>query len=407
MRFDIECLTEERRTLAYRHRCAIVYARLRFRQSTEHTRQLVGWGAHSDPDIAHAIAVSELVERYAASCVPWKLLEFARLSAGRRRRIDPRRLRPIAGWRAAKLHLAPFRPESSYYWTLARDVVTGKRAQILADFCYYPFRPPLYPQRFAWANSSGMAAGLTSQDAERAAVLELFERDAFMVTWMARHRPPRIADRALPDEAKETRAALRTLGYTGVSLDLTCRKVPVAMALVYRRQWPALVVGLAARATLHDALIAAWRELEVGVVSRIFSREGDRSSPQLFPEDVVGAEDHGTFYNHPAHLHHAAFLWSSRQYTERDPSTTAPGLGSAGPFNFQGFCRAHQLDALYTVHYGAFHGRQVLRLLCPNLVPLTFGTHQYPLAHPARRTSTLTRRGQSLEVDHAIPHPLD
>lgn len=393
--FRVRCLTDGLNgNLPFRPSGVIATARLqRTENDHEMPLEVVGWGAHRDQKIARMIAQAEASERLALNSIPLSALSFGSLQESTQR-VDPRTLQELSPARARASYLEPFRPQEAYYWMNAVEVFSGRPVQIIADLCC-AYEPDSYPQRFAWVNTSGMAAHRDEGAAMKAALFELFERDALMVTWMARYAPPRISVGRLPVVARACVKTATSLNYTCVSLDITCRGVPVVMAVAYRQKLPALIVALAARASLKEAACSAWKELEVELFLRL--QQQHLGVTRVVPvQEVTSVSDHADFYAQPENLHHAAFLWRGRRETKRD-------LGEIVSLAQL----AHRLDTLYKVDYGNVHGFQVVRLLSPSLVPLFFGYNQFPLRHPARRTADLCGYfGPAWSRKPIPPHPL-
>lgn len=367
--------------------------------------RVLGIGVHTDPAIAMRIATAEIAERYAVVAVPWNRFTFGPI-ASRPHRIDPRMFHERSRERAEAFGLSLFHSDQSYYWTRAREIRSGRRVEILADFCY-AYERKGYPQKIAVTTSSGVAAHTIASNAQRAALLELYERDALMLIWMNRAQPPRISAERLPEAARSSLENVRRLGYTCVSLDGTCRSVPVAFAVAYRSTTPALVFCAGAECSLGEAAVHAWREAEMELFWRLREAQHGVSNDPLAPEHVTTSAHHARLYNDPAHTSLAAFLWANEQETSRDPSAAIDmSHRENGGFDLKTFARAHNLDAVYEVRYGSFLGFHVVRLLVPSLVPIAFGWNQFPVDHPARYVRCSVPTGSPWPGSCIPPHPL-
>jgi thiazole/oxazole-forming peptide maturase SagD family component len=355
---------------------SIVLSRYRQPDVWQGNRQHLTCGGHPNPWIARRISAAEAIERSAAATY-----EVSKLSLGElrddSRRIDPRHFIDLTPEQLNDSNLSSFDPQQSYHWCDAIEIVSGREAQIVADLCYFPFHTSKYERHLAWGNSSGMAAGQTIKEAQQSAFFELVERDAFMITWMTKRSAPRIPNLRIPFNIKQTQCQLKSIGYETALIDITVRGVPTVLSVAYRDQWPALVLGAAARNTLLEAVNAAWKEVEVGVYCRLLDpRMAENDKPCLQPKEVLTADDHAQFYNDPDHLNHAAFLWGSEEESER--TLEEPYFKDFTESNIVSLCRRMALDQLYLVNYGNVCGFEVVRLLTPHLVPLTFGYNQLP-----------------------------
>lgn len=398
-RIDVSVLTDDRTpVISFRPQCTIARALIK-----EESFTIEGLGAHQDRKVAQEIARAEAIERFALVRVPWKRLLYETLRDFPDA-VDPRSLYSLTPERAHAFSLQLFDPAQQYYWVEAHEVLSGKKVHMIADMCY-ALRLESYAQRFSWMNSCGVAAHTREDLAEKSALFELCERDAIMVHWMARHQPPRVAIERLFNETKEKIKAVQKAGYACACVDATCRGVPVAFAIAYRKQRPALVFTAAARNTLQEAFLAAWRELEVELYLRL--REEARGNIRALAAcEVYSVEHHSMFYSDWENAQRAAFLWQNTGNSSRDLGQ--PAFHDEGQFDLQSCCQKLYFDTMYKVNYGSFHGLKVIRLLCPRLVPLLFGFNQFPFDHPAKHTAHLPGRiAEGWPVDEPIPpHPL-
>jgi thiazole/oxazole-forming peptide maturase SagD family component len=399
--FQVRILNDDLQAHIFRPRTYIVEAWIR------NSSSFVGYGSHTDCDTAKQIAIAEACERLAVytTDIP---LNIGTLNASSRR-IDPRGLMPLTAEQRQHVYLADFNPDLEYRWITAQEIISRSQVELIADCCLFSLSAIWPNGRVAWANSNGMAAGYTYERAEQSALLELFERDALMNIWMSRFSPPRIDNQLLPDEAASIQDSLAVTGYQFVTLNATCRQVPVVIILASRDQRPALILTAAARFTLTDAIIAAWHELETEISIRLLhERLSDQPTPGLkLPITQVRSHaDHTKFYAEPDNQSYADFLWQNHS-TSRPPcvETMSPIPASKG-WNLRECCLNLSLNQVYYLDYGLVHGHHVIRLASPNLVPLMFGYNQFPLAHQARKTCGINH-SVSCWNGPVPPHPLD
>ena len=395
--FRVKVLSNDPSPLAYKPRTYIVEAQ---------TDQTVGYGSHSDCATAREIAIAEASERQAVYAnLP---LNVGPLN-GSSQRIDPRTLMPLSVEQLRHVYLEEFNPDLDYRWLAGHEVMNGSPVEIIADCCLYSL-PDNWPNgRVAWANSNGMAAGKTYDDAEKSALLELFERDALMNIWMSRFSPPQIANRHLPGKVTAIQKDLSSTGYQFATLDATCRSVPVVITLAYRDRPPALVLTAAARFSLVEAVHAAWRELEREIFLRLLLAKSSDSTamPTKIPITCVrSSNDHASFYSDPENSSYASFLWQSdpadNQPEDRHQLCDQP----SSIWDLRTCCQNCSISQLYYLDYGLINGHHVIRLMTPDLVPLLFGYNQFPLAHRARHTCYLPSLTPNWNCP-VPPHPLD
>lgn len=141
---------------------------------------------------ARVAAVGETIERYSAAYVPDDLFVYDYTSHS-----DDTVFR--CEWNLFHSNqyaeegfpFVPVARDTRLLWTRARNIATGARAAVPADLVY--LRPLSWADAtVAYATSNGLACGLTETEALVSAILEAFERHAFVLTWHAGLTPPKI-----------------------------------------------------------------------------------------------------------------------------------------------------------------------------------------------------------------------
>lgn len=209
-------------------------------------------------------------------------------------------------------------------WYNTADLVTGEEVLVPAQYIVFVSRGCTEegctkcsgaPGEGYWcvAVSSGTAAGPSPAAACLSALLELIERDAFMLLWYHRLRFPFL--RIDP----HSRLGQRVSGMFDRQrifvrfIDLTeIHGVPtvVAVARGRLRDRDVYAVGVSAALDCETAVWKAAREL--GGLYRLARFDVARGGAELAPEDVVLFEDHLRFYTNPNHQHELAFLLEDR-----------------------------------------------------------------------------------------------
>jgi ribosomal protein S12 methylthiotransferase accessory factor len=166
---------------------------------------------------------------------------------------------------------------------------------------HYSTAPEAY---FCEVTSNGLAAGPTLEQAALSAALELVERDAFMLAWLARR--PGILVR--PDTSIDPgiREAARRLEDAGVRLALYLLDagtgIPTIACVGYGDgdRWPGAMISIAAHLRPRVAIAKAILEQgHLGPYLRRQVHDGSKRIPE-HPEEVVELEDHALYY-FPAH----------------------------------------------------------------------------------------------------------
>ena len=279
-------------------------------------------------------AVGEAVERYSAGRFHAPALLRAAVAEMDGDYIAPADLCPYAEHQhaAADFPFTQLSPHTPIDW--ARGFWLDTRAPVFVPALptYFDYQPP--PEaRFCEVTSNGLAAGPTLDAAALSAALELCERDAFMIAWLAR-RPGRrvLLDASVDAGARE---AARELEEQGVRVELYLLDadvgVPTVICVGYGdgERWPGATVSMAAH--LHARVAVAKALLEQGHLGAYLCRlvaEGRRAIPER-PEDVVTLEDHALYYV-PSHRVAAfAFLGAGGDVAAADlPAPEGVGIAA-------------------------------------------------------------------------------
>lgn len=248
-------------------------------------------------------AVGEAVERYSA------------------RWFDPARIRRVAEEAIAEDHL-PLRRLNLYAaeqyadpdfphprvdrsapldWVEGRWLDTGKAVLCPALLTYYGYPAPP-GESFCQVTSNGLAAGATSEDAAFRAALELIERDAFTLSWLARRPGLRVdldasVDAGVRDLARQFAAEAGEGGRSALYLLDVGIGIPTVLSVVFGdgRRWPGASVSIAAHPSPRVALAKAL--LEQGQGGPYYRRLLEEGGPvPARPEDVFTLEDHARYY---------------------------------------------------------------------------------------------------------------
>jgi ribosomal protein S12 methylthiotransferase accessory factor len=366
----------------------------------------VGSGKGLTPVEAMIGAVGEAIERYSASRYRKADLQRAALDDLAEDRLDPRQmcLYEDAQYDQPNFPFARFDPGRPIEWIKGRWLGTGGAVWLPALLTYFDFHASP-DERFCQVTSNGLAAGAGLEDATLRAVLELVERDAFMITWLAQ----RPAHRLILDDTLEpgVREVVRQLQDRGVEVELFLLDVGLSIPTVMclgigdGKRWPGVTVALGAHLSPHTASRRAI--LEQGHVGPYISglmRNGEHALP-ADPKDVRTLIDHALYYA-PAHREHefrflrkgsgnAIPLWDLKTSGETSLAACVRQLQAAG-------IRVAVADV--TSPDIARSAWRVVRALGVDMQPIDFGVGLQRQASP--RLLTMLAKGQDL---NRHPHP--
>lgn len=254
---------------------------------------------------AQASAVGEAVERYSAECFDEREFLYAAPAALDAPALDPRELVLFAPAQYDTVSYAAYDAETEFGWVPARSLVNGGEVLVPAMAVYMGYEPA--PEEWIFtATSNGLAAGATLAEAVLSALLEVFERDSYLIAWLHRLPCERIEPCNHPDpDVNELREAYRR---RGVEIHLfrlpTDHPASVHLALGVETDGgdgPAVVVGLGA--DLDAARSARAAVLEVGQGRPSLRRHLRLPETQARVEELIAEpsqvselEDHALLY---------------------------------------------------------------------------------------------------------------
>jgi ribosomal protein S12 methylthiotransferase accessory factor len=287
-------------------------------------------GAALKPQDAEAAALGEVLER-ASAVLPSDDVVSARYDDVKAEAVDPCAWDLFDPATQAKPDFPYARPSRSeiinwvWGWSVTRSQPTLIPASrvFLSGTLNRLGGPADYPL------VSGFATGNTLEEATLSALLEVIERDSFMIAW-ANRLPLRHATFCNPARCASVYAA----AFEQPGLEARCGVIeldlgaPVAIAMVRstRRGDPALAVASAADADPEHACQRALSELATNrvYVRHIMSEtEGDRA--QISSDEVRDGRTHGLLFARPDMASEVAFWWNRTETLasfEPTPSTS-------------------------------------------------------------------------------------
>jgi ribosomal protein S12 methylthiotransferase accessory factor len=260
-------------------------------------------------------AVGEAVERYSAARIHPAALVRASLAQMSGDFLAPADLCTYAEHQLDEPGF-PFprlSPELPLEWARGFWLDTGAPVLVPALPVYFNYHAPP-GAHFCEVTSNGLAAGPTLAAAALSAALELCERDAFMLAWLARRPGRRVSlDDSISAEARE---AVRQLKEQGVRVEVVLLEVGVEVPAVAcvgygdGERWPGAAVSLAADLDPRAAIAKAiFEQAHLGPYLCRLVAEGRRAIPER-PEDVRDLEDHALYYLPKRRADALAFLGS-------------------------------------------------------------------------------------------------
>ena len=363
-------------------------------------------------------AVGEAIERYCASHTPLKRMRRAR-GADLADAIPPTEFVLYSPRQYARkgFPFQPWRREAEYLWIKAMEFGSQQTVWVPAALAHLT-QPGDQPQDFlCMSTSSGLAAGPNVVWALRNAVLELLEREAFMITWLNRLDVPEIDFSGLGGVIEEIRNAYRRWG-TDVRAFNLATDMPVsavmAVALDQTGKGPAAVVGLGCELDAQRALFRAL--FEICQVHETFRRRcGHGAADHLNNySDVSTLEHHAAYFFRRDHFHELDFLLQTNRSVRIEELLSSTGCSAQqdlellhGGVNRAG-CRLFFRD-LTTPDVLPYPIR-VVRALITGIQPIHFGYGLERLGgnrlYELPSKIGFTRKPASEASLNTCPHPL-
>lgn len=347
-----------------------------------YSQRFVG-GTGTSSSIATVKAVAEAYERYASGDIHVDIQSTA--SGLPSRWIDPRIATPLSDEQLVHLpQLDRFEEDKTYEWRSGYSLKNGEAVFAPIDLVYYPvFEESLGRKPIYHANSSGIAAYTSKDEAEKRALLEAIERDALMRTWFSRTSPTEISTRALPTHWQKRIEFWRERGHTTHVFDISRYGVSVtSVVIVSEQSYPAFVQGASASLESFEQSVAkAFHEAELALLHLL---KYPKSRP-LDPTKVHDPMGHALFYAHPAYLDNLKWLWGGDETrTISQPYASLSELHD-------------QLDPIGIRLSDDKAPLHVVRVISDQLVPINFG---HSSEHHTHRTLEGAVHPDSIKLPH-------
>lgn len=364
----------------------------------------VGWsmGISDDLELAELKSIMEALERHASGVIPH--VELIKSSANKlgKRAIDPRRVVLYTQKQYERgLSLEPFSEDREYYWKEVMTFPEKEQRYLPVECLYYPINVELASQPYTLANSSGVAAGFSFEDALLRGLYEAIERDAFMMVWLNRIVSPIVQETSLPDRERVRMEKIKELGYQVYCVNLTLDLAPVMLVVaVSRQQKPSLILGGASNLDISKTVSKALAEVEKELYWDL--REPNKIQILSNPKEVKGVLDHMALYATPEHLEKSSFLWQGETQPLEDTSR-APGDELKTLLDLLSARRKEVITVDLSPPLLKKAGVWVIRTIPLGLIPISFGYGMEPLGMP--RLKRLSAQRNSWPDSIPFTHP--
>ena len=381
-----------------------------------------GYGRAFDAVSAVAIAITEALERHTATRPrgrrPVVRARYADIAGDA---IDPRTLGlyPDPWYDQPGFRFARFDENREASWMWGYSFAASRPVLVPLNFAYHGPAAEADP-RWAYETSNGAAVGSCLAEAIFYGLLEITERDAFLMTWYGQLPAPRLdlataADRRVQLVAARAR---QDFGYELMAFATTTEVgIPAFWAMAVNRAdapgRPHALCAAGAHVDPEQALRSALMELLPSVAAAVPYDEA-AAGMLADPDLVTDMEQHGQLYSHPGAWERLEFLPVS--------GTGKPLADLARPWpshadladdlaELVGRYLASGLDVVAvdtTCPELSEGGFAAAKVVVPGAVPMTFG-HRYRRVHGLPRLLTVPRllgyTDRDLRPDELNPHP--
>ncbi|MFD0201084.1 MULTISPECIES: TOMM precursor leader peptide-binding protein [Saccharothrix] len=382
-----------------------------------------GYGRASDFRTARLTAITEALERYGnhrplgrrtAVTAPYNDIAD--------RALDPRELGlyPDDWYDRPGFPFARFHPARPLAWVWGFSFGRSEPILVPESYAYYGPRSRSQDTRLVYECSNGCALGGCLEEAVLHGLLEIAERDAFLMTWYARLPVPALdldsaRDKRIPVIAEFVR---QRRGYAMSAYSTTLeQRVPAVMVLgidvLDRPDVPRHALSAAAHPDPEHALLTALTDAAAGIGSRMSGFDVDQAARMLADADEVEEmPDHALLYGHPGTAERFSFL-------DGETRLTLSGLRAATAWpvhhdlgddlaELVGRYLGTGLDVIavdITAPEQRAGGFAAAKVIVPGTLPMTFG-HRYRRTHGLPRLHTVPRLlGHPPGPLNPHPHP--
>lgn len=255
-------------------------------------------------------ALGEAIEAYSVA-IHWGMTEFiqAPYAAIQQQALDPQAMSLLSPDELTRMEsdtLSLFDPQTPLLWTWGTCLNT-EEAQLVPVSMVYLIDPALFDARKIWEpSSSGLACGISYEAATLSGLLEVVERDAFLMAWWNQLPCPRVSPSLVASDPR-LHILLEHLERRHLTLmvnDLTVEYgIPTYCAWIVdpSGHLPAAAVGAAAHLTPRQAILKAIVEC-CHTYQYLHSLLVDSQAPPSFGphhEDIRQFDEHALLYSRP------------------------------------------------------------------------------------------------------------
>ncbi|MGP3929393.1 TOMM precursor leader peptide-binding protein [Nonomuraea sp. KM88] len=385
-----------------------------------------GYGRAGTVRHSRLVALLEALERYGGASPSHPRTVHAAYADVSDRALDPRALGlyPPERYALDGFGFRPFTEDEPITWVWGHSLARERPILVPRSHAYFAAAHTggRHEHGLVYEVSNGCALGSCLEEAVLFGLMEVAERDAFLLTWYARLPAPRLVTRGDDAESDLIRASIEAeTGFEVHLFDITVeQRIPCvwAMAVNPDPAGPALACAAGSHPDPVRAVRNALTELGPGTRSLLARYPGQEARARTMaadPRQVREMEDHALVYGDPGTAGRLSFLTDSpgRRTLAEMPQITEYGgtdlrddaMNAARRYLDRG------MDVIVVDQTAAEHraaGLVSVKVIVPGTLPMTFG-------HDHRRVDGLPRLyevprllghlDRPLRADEVNPHP--
>jgi ribosomal protein S12 methylthiotransferase accessory factor len=313
-----------------------------------------------------------------------------------------------------------FSANKKIHWVEGLSLFSNRKVLVPELLAYLSSDSP--QERYIYSTSNGTATGSNLQEAMLFGLLEVIERDAFLVSWYSGEQWKKISLDESPILGKDEKCLIRRMnhfGYRTHFLDITNEFCVPAVAAIAERidhQYGYLCFGAAAHPLLSGAIRSALSEIASDIdVANKRSRLFEPKIIKMLDDFnyVQTQQDHTDLYAHPA---------STKLIQERLENTELvvckEGSNKSRQLLNSTLLLGNYVEKLHHAGYETiaidettpaqkYWGLNSVKIIVPGLVPIDFGwDKQRALSNPRVLVrERLQRNISATKKFKPIPHP--
>lgn len=380
-----------------------------------------GFGRSATLEESMSKAVGELLERYFLSIYRTSWFEsdsYTNLVRRGRRALNPDTFNGFLPWQREILPRTTRKDPDILNWITGEDMATGKEILIPAQLVFWSYRfDPTSPERMLMEpNTNGCAGHFSLDEVTLASLLELIQRDGFLIYWLNSISPNVLDVSTLTDPASvELLREMRQYGLDFYFLNTkTDIGIPSCVCVVIDNSGddPVLALGGGAGFSEHDLIFQSAGEA-LAVLTKARSNSNELPDTYVpFTDRSISRDQRLTMWRGTKMLERSKFFISGKSETIESFLGERAGLESPQQ------CLSHVLAQLRRLGEGyecyryvvkdpilTTLGYHVGRVIVPKLVPL-YLTETSASLDAERLREVPAKLGFSAAADYnPWPHP--